>query len=44
MKESEMKQIAQLIDRGIKAAADETELARISEDVKALCSGFLLYS
>lgn len=44
MKEAEMVQIAKLIDRGIQAASDESALAGISEDVKALCSGFLLYS
>lgn len=44
MAESEMKQIAKLIDRAIVSAGDDAELSRISEDVKSLCSGFLLYA
>jgi len=43
MKEREMRQIAQLIDRAIRSRKDAAALAQISEDVKSLCDGFPLY-
>ncbi len=44
MKETEMKAIAQLIDRALQERASGSALAAISRDVKQLCSGFPLYA
>ena len=43
MKEPEMDQIAELIDRATKAHADEAELARVRSDVEKLTRRFPLY-
>ena len=43
MGESEMAQIAELIDRALRAGADDAELAAIRDDVGALCSKFPPY-
>jgi glycine hydroxymethyltransferase len=44
MKESEMKNIADLIDRAITNFEDDSKLITIKAEVKSLCSGFPLYS
>ena len=44
MKESEMKAIAEFIDKAIINHNDEQKLLSIKTDVKNLCSSFLLYS
>jgi glycine hydroxymethyltransferase len=44
MKESEMKSIADLIDRAITNFEDDSKLINIKAEVKSLCSGFPLYS
>ncbi len=43
MKENEMKVIAALIDRAIKARADESALAAIKGEVRGLCERFPFY-
>lgn len=43
MKESEMKQIAQFIDKAISNSENEDVLRQIKNDVKNLCSNFPLY-
>jgi glycine hydroxymethyltransferase len=43
MKEAEMKEVASLIDRGIRCRADEAALDKIKNDVRELCSSFPLY-
>jgi glycine hydroxymethyltransferase len=43
MREEEMKPIASLIDRAIKASDNESELVRIKKEVAVLCSNFPLY-
>ncbi len=43
MKEDEMKQIAALIERAIKARADEAALSAIKGDVRTLCAAFPFY-
>ncbi len=43
MKEPEMKQIADLIDRALKSKHDEKVLSGIKEEVKKLCSQFPFY-
>ena len=40
---SEMKKIAELIDRGIKGREDEEALGVIKDEVRELCSGFIFY-
>ncbi len=42
--ESEMKQIAKWIGQALQTKGDETKLARIGEDVKALCGRYPVYS
>ncbi len=44
MKEGEMKMIASLIDRAIKARADESKLSEIKAEVKELCARFPFYT
>ncbi|MBI5453013.1 MAG: serine hydroxymethyltransferase [Deltaproteobacteria bacterium] len=44
MKEGEMKAIAGLIDRAIKARADESKLTEIKAEVKELCARFPFYT
>jgi glycine hydroxymethyltransferase len=43
MKEPEMAVIAELIARGLQAVGDESALARLAGDVRALCERFPLY-
>ncbi|MBI3016622.1 MAG: aminotransferase class I/II-fold pyridoxal phosphate-dependent enzyme, partial [Deltaproteobacteria bacterium] len=43
MKESQMKQIAEFIDRALKSQQDEKILSEIKGDVKALCAQFPFY-
>jgi glycine hydroxymethyltransferase len=43
MREGEMKEVASLIDRVIKAADDETNLSGVKQDVVALCSRFPIH-
>jgi glycine hydroxymethyltransferase len=43
MKEPEMEVIAEFIARGLGAVGDEAALARLAEDVRALCERFPLY-
>jgi glycine hydroxymethyltransferase len=43
MKETEMKEIASLIDRGIRCRADDSALDNIKNDVRELCSSFPFY-
>jgi glycine hydroxymethyltransferase len=43
MKEDEMKAVARLIDRGIKARADDDALASIKGEVRDLCARFPFY-
>ncbi|MBI3018933.1 MAG: serine hydroxymethyltransferase [Deltaproteobacteria bacterium] len=43
MKEPQMKQISDLIDRALKSKHDEKILAQIKQDVRALCSQFPFY-
>jgi len=43
MKEPEMDVIAGFIARGLEAVGDETALARLADDVRALCERFPLY-
>jgi glycine hydroxymethyltransferase len=43
MKEEEMKEIAELIDKAIKNNEDETKLGSIKKEVNELCSKFPLY-
>jgi glycine hydroxymethyltransferase len=43
MKEHEMDQIAELINRAITNYENESELNKIQEEVKTLCSKFPLY-
>jgi glycine hydroxymethyltransferase len=43
MKEAEMRQIAELIDRGLTKIDDQGEHAAIRAQVKSLCAGFPLY-
>ena len=44
MKESEMKEIGQMIARGLDRRGDEIVLAKIKEEVKGLCGKFPLYA
>ncbi len=44
MKEAEMKQIATLISRALRAIDDETELAEVKREVRKLCDRFPLYA
>ncbi len=44
MKEEQMTQIAELIDRAIKNFENEDELSNIKNEVKNLCAQFPLYS
>jgi glycine/serine hydroxymethyltransferase len=44
MKEPEMAQVAELIDRAIRAGKDDAELAAVRDDVVALCSKFPPYA
>ncbi|HEX4906390.1 MAG TPA: serine hydroxymethyltransferase [Acidimicrobiales bacterium] len=44
MKEPEMQQVAELIDRAIRAGKDDAELAAVRDDVAALCSKFQPYA
>jgi len=43
MREAEMAEVANLIDRALRAGADDTELAAIRDDVRTLCSKFQPY-
>jgi len=43
MREPEMAQVAELIDRALRAGNDDAELAAIRDDVAALCSKFQPY-
>jgi len=44
MKEPEMAQVAELIDRALRAGNDDAELAAVRDDVAALCSKFQPYA
>ncbi len=44
MKEPEMKQIATLISRALRAVDNETELAEVKREVRKLCERFPLYA
>ncbi len=44
MKETEMKLVAEFISRVLKNSEDESVLASVREDVRGLCSRFILYS
>ena len=44
MREPEMAQVAELIDRALRAGNDDAELAAIRDDVAALCSKFQPYA
>ena len=43
MREPEMEQIAELIHRALQLVGDEGALARVAEDVRALCARFPVY-
>ena len=43
MREPEMEQIAELIHRALQLVGDEGALARVAEDVRALCAQFPVY-
>jgi glycine hydroxymethyltransferase len=44
MREPEMRQVAELIDRAIRAGKDEADLAAVRDDVRVLCSKFQPYA
>ena len=43
MREAEMEQIAELIQRALEHASDDRSLARVADDVRALCLRFPVY-
>lgn len=44
MREPEMQQVAELIDRALRAGPDDAELAAVRDDVRVLCSKFQPYA